>query len=469
MAESKPIGIRTTLWLAIALTVASTLLGASALRTYDAYHRAEEDELLRARTIAESHVPSIATWLLRSRDELSSQMDALPVHADLCLMAVLAPDDRTRPGVSPRNGATMKLRGDPRLLERFLREADAQSRTALRIPLGASPDGRHHWPDLYLIALPIKAGGTQQLLGTFVCGVRSTTRVNLNSREVTVFVLRLLLIAAAGGFMGFWWLKRTVVQPLAALADESARSSDAKTMTQSACARDDEIGALARALADMHMSLDEWRERAVRLERSMNHRVASETQRVARELQLARRAIWIDPLTQLGNRQLLEDQYPGIYAAQQQAGSNLCLIMLDVDNFKNLNDTRGHAAGDELLRFIGELLRQSLREGDFAIRYGGDEFILILPSVPLADAQKIAQRTILLFNQQSRLLSVEPRPGLSAGVASIWEHKPSSAEELLQLADQALYEAKSAGKACVRVAEPGKASNRPIRRSLQVV
>jgi diguanylate cyclase (GGDEF)-like protein len=102
------------------------------------------------------------------------------------------------------------------------------------------------------------------------------------------------------------------------------------------------------------------------------------------------------------------------------------------------------------LSFTGELLKQSVREHDLAIRYGGDEFVLILPSVATGDAMRVAERAVLLFNQQARLLSTDVRAGLSAGVASLAEHKPGGADELLELADAALYEAKRAGKGCVR-------------------
>lgn len=467
MTEPKPIGIRATLWLAMSLMVASTMLGASALHTYDLHHRIQADEVLRARTLAESYAAASAGWLLRSREELSGQLQSQTWHPDVCLLAVVT---STRPGRTggPAPQETLALRGDHRLLERFLRETQATGEPVVRLPVGRSPDGRHGWPDLYLVSVPIRASGSSEALATLICGVRGTTRSALTPREMTVFFLRLGLIAVTGGFMGVWWLTRSVVHPLAVLAQESERGADGRPLTQTACERDDEIGALARTLAEMHLSVDEWRERAARLERHMNQRVTSETQRVSHELQQAKRAVWTDPLTQLGNRQLLEDRFGHLYAEQHASGSELCVIMLDVDNFKNLNDTKGHAAGDELLRFMGELLRQSVREGDLAVRFGGDEFILILPSVPLADAQKIAQRIVLLFNQQARLLSIEPRLSLSAGVASMWEHKPRSSGQLLQLADQALYDAKRAGKARVQTAEAGRLSHQPIRRSLQL-
>jgi diguanylate cyclase (GGDEF)-like protein len=292
--------------------------------------------------------------------------------------------------------------------------------------------------------------GSGHPIATLICGSRSVNRYVLTPREVLVFFGRLLLMAGCGALMGFWWLKRSVVEPLIQLTEQTDGKTSHNVRADRHTDRDDEIGDLARTLSEMHMSLEEWRDRAIRLERTVNQRVASETQRVSRELQQAKRTIWSDALTQLGNRRMLEDRLDDMFAAQREEGNDLSIVMLDVDNFKKLNDTKGHPAGDELLRFIGELLKHSLREQDLAIRYGGDEFILVLPAVAQSDAEKIAQRTILLFTQQVKLLSIEHKPSLSAGVASLWEHKVDTAKELMEVADQALLQAKRAGKSCVR-------------------
>jgi len=194
------------------------------------------------------------------------------------------------------------------------------------------------------------------------------------------------------------------------------------------------------------------RVRASQLERLADTRIAAETKRMARELRQVEKKIATDPLTNLGNRQLLMDRFAEVVETQKRAGQDLSVILIDVDHFKEVNDTLGHKAGDELLVFVGELLQQCLREHDIAVRYGGDEFLLILPSVSLTNAAAVAERTLRLFAQQARVLSVQPKPSMSAGVASLIAHLPSSAEELLEMADHALYEAKKAGKSQVRVA-----------------
>jgi diguanylate cyclase (GGDEF)-like protein len=150
----------------------------------------------------------------------------------------------------------------------------------------------------------------------------------------------------------------------------------------------------------------------------------------------------------------LEEKLPEFFEAQVHAGHDLSLAMFDLDNFKGLNDTLGHAAGDELLQFVGELLRTALRSGDVAFRYGGDEFLLVCPGVSADAAANIADRLIRLFTQRAKLLTVQPEVSLSAGVASVRRHRPGSAGEMLKMADEALYRVKETGKRGVAIYEP---------------
>jgi diguanylate cyclase (GGDEF)-like protein len=165
---------------------------------------------------------------------------------------------------------------------------------------------------------------------------------------------------------------------------------------------------------------------------------------------------------------MFEDRFEPIFKAQAEAGLDLSVVMIDVDNFKLLNDTLGHKAGDELLKFIGELLKSGLRQGDVAVRYGGDEFVLILPSARAEDAERVAQRTIAMFGQQAKLIEVERKPSMSAGVASLHKHRAPTAEGLWRMADEALYESKRSGKAQVRVYDPTQHTNRQLPKSKPV-
>src|SRR5207245_8875374 len=94
------------------------------------------------------------------------------------------------------------------------------------------------------------------------------------------------------------------------------------------------------------------------------------------------------PLTGLFNRRFLEETMSrDVYRAQRR-NSPLCVVMLDLDDFKRFNDTFGHDAGDALLRELGQVLREKLRKSDISCRYGGDEFVLVLPDSSLVDTQE---------------------------------------------------------------------------------
>ena len=153
-----------------------------------------------------------------------------------------------------------------------------------------------------------------------------------------------------------------------------------------------------------------------------------------------------DPLTGLFNRRYLEETLARELHRATRGDSPLCVAMLDLDKFKPFNDTFGHDAGDALLRSIGPMLRQTLRKSDIACRYGGDEFVLVLPDSSMADThQRLEQICALVkelhIHDGHQLL--DPIT-VSAGVARAPEHD-STAAELIHAADEAMYVAKQAG------------------------
>ena len=128
-------------------------------------------------------------------------------------------------------------------------------------------------------------------------------------------------------------------------------------------------------------------------------------------------------------------------------------VLIDLDNFKIHNDTHGHQAGDQMLEFVGALLKGSIRPEDFAIRYGGDEFVLLLPSCDAQQAGTLAERILKLFGQYARRMGKASNVSLSAGVASIKSDGARSGLELIAQADTALYAAKRIGKNTVALGQ----------------
>ena len=157
-----------------------------------------------------------------------------------------------------------------------------------------------------------------------------------------------------------------------------------------------------------------------------------------------------DPLTGLYNRRYLEETLDRELSRLERSNLPLSLIMIDVDNFKNFNDTFGHEAGDAVLRDLGGLLQRYVRGSDIACRYGGEEFTIILPEADIGIARERAEilrdavRELHLVHDGKSLGAIT----LSLGVASFPEHGHRR-ENLLHAADAALYEAKKGGRNCV--------------------
>jgi diguanylate cyclase (GGDEF)-like protein len=151
---------------------------------------------------------------------------------------------------------------------------------------------------------------------------------------------------------------------------------------------------------------------------------------------------------------MLEENGTKLLEEKRREGGDFSMVMFDVDHFKTLNDTLGHMAGDEMLQFVAQLLKQAVRREDFAVRYGGDEFQLLLPGLSAAAAEQIAQRVVSLFGQHSKLLiNLDPKPSLSAGVASLATTNAKDIAELMHETDAALYQAKRTGKNRVGVCD----------------
>ncbi len=150
-----------------------------------------------------------------------------------------------------------------------------------------------------------------------------------------------------------------------------------------------------------------------------------------------------DPLTGVGNRRRLEQAITVEVNRAERTGGGLCAVMADLDRFKRVNDTYGHEAGDKVLAAFGDVLRRRTREIDIAARFGGEEFIVLMPTTSLQDATAAAERIRAAVAE----LRVEPMPEpitASFGVAERLAGEPGDA--LLRRVDAALYEAKRLGR-----------------------
>jgi len=166
-----------------------------------------------------------------------------------------------------------------------------------------------------------------------------------------------------------------------------------------------------------------------------------------------------DPLTGLYNRRYLDDSLQRELDRCAREGSALSLLLIDLDHFKRINDRHGHTTGDEVLRRISALLRQNRRSSDICCRYGGEEFLLVLPQLNLETAIELAERCRCLVAEQRWLADGQPFDvTLSIGVACSTDARTAPAT-LIDLADRALYRAKAEGRNRVSVS-PTRPANR---------
>ncbi len=160
--------------------------------------------------------------------------------------------------------------------------------------------------------------------------------------------------------------------------------------------------------------------------------------------ELARRALY-DPLTGLANRDLFRDRLRQALIRHERHGAEFAVLMLDLDDFKEINDSLGHPAGDEMLKIVGERITETLREGDTAARIGGDEFALVLEDVRGAsDVAIVADRLLTRINEPIVLEGRELFPAASIGVVA--SRPTMTVKEAERDADLALYQAKGRGK-----------------------
>lgn len=154
-----------------------------------------------------------------------------------------------------------------------------------------------------------------------------------------------------------------------------------------------------------------------------------------------------DALTGLRNKRYFQEAFEEMFARAQRADTDISCLFFDLDHFKKVNDSCGHAFGDYVLKTIGALVKKNVRVGDLAARFGGEEFVVVLPSTGLELALFVAEKIralveAQLFSDQGRQWPVT----ISIGVSSLKGGQPISADSLLQLADQALYLAKDGGR-----------------------
>jgi diguanylate cyclase (GGDEF)-like protein/PAS domain S-box-containing protein len=185
-----------------------------------------------------------------------------------------------------------------------------------------------------------------------------------------------------------------------------------------------------------------------------------------------RRLAFYDPLTSLPNRRLLMDRVKQALVSSARTGQHGALMFLDLDHFKQLNDTLGHDIGDELLMQVAQRLRNCVREGDSVARLGGDEFVVLLESLSIhpaeaaAQAEAVAGKVLYALGNPYQLREHTYCSTPSIGIVIFLEDSETM-DELLKKADVAMYQAKSAGRNTIRFFDPQMQAAAAARAALE--
>ncbi|MBW2244521.1 MAG: GGDEF domain-containing protein [Deltaproteobacteria bacterium] len=238
--------------------------------------------------------------------------------------------------------------------------------------------------------------------------------------------------AALAGVVATLWTR-----PLEAVVEAAHRLVAGGDVSLLKDRNESELRFLARAVDELGAQLDQSRREL----EARNHELERANE-VLEQLSIT------DGLTRLHNHRHFQDRYLSETRRSDRTGHPLCLVLIDIDDFKRLNDDYGHSAGDKVLAGVAMAMNEQVRETDYLARYGGEEFAMLLPEATLEGAVQLAEK--LRFAVAAARFEVADGADpvgvtVSLGVA-LFAHSPDAT---FDAADRALYEAKASGKDCV--------------------
>jgi diguanylate cyclase (GGDEF)-like protein len=240
-------------------------------------------------------------------------------------------------------------------------------------------------------------------------------------------------------------ITRAIMQPIHALSESAARISRGEVDHEIPVPRTrDEIGLLTRSFNEMMRKLR-------RSQEEIEHdklRLTEQNEELQRANEILAQLSITDGLTKLHNHRFFQDHLSREIKRVERTGEPLSMLLMDLDDFKRLNDRHGHAAGDEVLMNIAGRLNENVRESDLLARYGGEEFVILAPNTDLHGAIALAEKIRMSIESMPQIVDDSMRPirvTISCGVAQY----EGDRRRFFQSADRALYRAKGEGKNCV--------------------
>lgn len=394
--------------------ITALTLGLAAWYSYYSYQRAYLDHLRSKVEVLAGFVASISPDRIFSHDfsTLYGYVRGLSHTKDLTYAVVIG-----------ANGEPMTA---------YLNKADPTIANAIRVV--GSEDIREvsryidRMPDAFSITAPITFN--QQETGRVVVG--ATRRyVDQELRRIlfwNVMGSTLTIVLLSVGI--FFVFRQNILRPTHALMDGARRVAQGDLHQPIPLTSPDELGQLARSFNEMMGSLEQS---------NSERRLALENlQELNRNLE---RLALYDPLTNLPNRTLLQDRLMQALKAAERTQAPFAIMIMDLDRFKEVNDTFGHHIGDQLLIEIGQCLAKTLHSTDTIGRLGGDEFAIVLPDTDGEGAVCVARKVFEGLDQPFELQGLKFKIAASLGIALYPQHG-TDASSLLKHADVAMYEAK---------------------------
>jgi len=309
-----------------------------------------------------------------------------------------------------------------------------------------------------IIATPIvlsKYWGTFTLvysLETLNKEIANARKISLDKkkRNIKNAILLAFIVFILFSIFVFFWAKR-LISPIVLLTKVAKNMSEGKLQGDEDLPhinRNDEVGLLAKAFHEMSFRLADSYKELKELNESLEERIKDRTKDLEESKDELKFLVSIDPMTKLYNRRYFSEMAEEMFGVNKRKHTNVSLILLDIDNFKNVNDMYGHHIGDEVIIAVANILMDNTRKSDIVCRYGGEEYIIILPDTGMESSMKIAHNIRQLVEDtviklpKKKELSVT----ISIGVSMANMIVDNDIEIAINKADNAMYEAKRSGK-----------------------
>jgi diguanylate cyclase (GGDEF)-like protein len=290
----------------------------------------------------------------------------------------------------------------------------------------------------------LKSG--QRLLGYVAVGVSQTPeQAQLSRINILAGVIAALVVL--GSLPLVFLLVHRIFLPIRELVEATNKIASGSYDTQVAVDRSDVIGGLARSFNEMVKTVKRQQDDLAAANKQLDH----DLERALADLKIKNARLEelaaTDPLTGLYNRRHFGRVLEQLFSEASRYSDDLACVMIDLDGYKPINDKFGHAVGDQLLVVAAKVISANMRRMDVAARYGGDEFVLLLPRANGDDAATVAERIREEYQVASAaVLQREQGVTMSVGIVALRTGRPSRPDQLVTQADAALYQAKAAGR-----------------------